>query len=395
MNIVLYAGEAKGVSSLLPICREAERSNINFWALFSNETELQFPHKDKDKFNIISNVPPQDSYWSHGLGCYLPFKPDYFLIQRAQWEPESSLVREFKSSFNCKVGLVEQNAQCITNIETVLETFNKNKFTPFIDFFFDHSEWVAETRRFNNFNGNIIITGNPKYDLNLQVQEEELDSLRSKYKISPDRKNVLITSIITHTRPAFFSKIEEFINDHPDYNFFIKPYPGEPFVAQFKNQYRPKFFIPGVTPILEELDIWGMFHLCDLHIGCGGSISYSSILLGKEYIDLSVSLGIPQAHFNFDPYLNSTGIGVEDKAALWVGSMPLNHISDIKEMIPPAYVKEACKRNQIYQEAFAAYTAHPTPATRSSLLIFFDSFNDHEAAKRILSSLIRDELSEK
>ena len=395
MNIVLYAGEAKGVGSLLPICHEAERRNINFWALFSKETELQFPHKDKDKFNIISNTSPKDSYWSDGLGCYLPFKPDYFLIQRAQWEPELSLLREFKSSFNCKVGLVEQNAQCITNIETVLETFNKNKITPLIDFFFDHSEWIAETRRFNNFNGNIIITGNPKYDLNLQVQEEELDSLRSKYKISPDRKSVLITSIITHTRPAFFSKIEEFINAHPDYNFFIKPYPGEPYSPQFKAQYSPHFFIPGVTPILDETDIWGMFHLCDLHIGCGGSIAYPSIVLGKEYIDLSVSLGIPQAHFNFDPYLNSTGIGVEDKAALWVGSMPLNHISDIKEMIPPAYVKEACKRNQIYQEAFASYTAHPTPATRSSLLNFFDNFNDHEAAKRILSSLIRDELSEK
>jgi len=393
MNIVLYAGEAKGVSSLLPIYREAERRKINFWALFSTETQIQFPNKNKDKFNIISNVGSKDSHWSETLGLYLPFRPDCLLIQRERWEPELSILQEFKYLFNCKIGVVEQNAAVFSNIETFLETINKNaymrldKTNPLIDFFFDHSSWTAETRRLDNFKGKLIVSGNPKYDINLDFGKSQIGKLREKYSVPQGTPATLVASTMSDKRYDFFNEVRRLKNISTEL-FFIKPYPGEPYLAHFKQDYDPEFIIDGVTPIFDESDIWGMFHICDHHIGTRGSIVYPTLLLKKKYTDLSFIIGGDSHWYDFSPYLEKgASSSFEFRGEIWTNTIGLNDISEIQTLIPESVIKKAEERNHHYISTFKDYVSDSSDLNHKKMLKFFDDFNDCRASERILDFL--------
>ena len=111
--------------------------------------------------------------------------------------------------------------------------------------------------------------------------------------------------------PLTFQEFEKYIDEHPDYQYFIKPYPGEPF-GKFKNEYFPNFRIKNVTPILEENHIWPMLNICDIHIGIIMSIIHTSLLLKKEFIDLSKTIGLDKKYLSIDRVMNSKNKGVED-----------------------------------------------------------------------------------
>ena len=63
---------------------------------------------------------------------------------------------------------------------------------------------------------------------------------------------------------------------------FYKPYPGEPFDPKFSNEFIPSFFLSNTQPILDERHIWGMFEICNTHVGTMSSIVHASLLKGKK-----------------------------------------------------------------------------------------------------------------
>ena len=175
MNLVIFASDAKGTSSLNSIINEASKRNINLFVMVCQDTQLRYPTHNKNKFEILTNVEDSSQQiWSQTLNTHLPFKPDWLIIQRERWEPELSIILEFKNLFKCKIGVVEQNSAFLNTVEAYLENMSKNKIVPFIDVFFDHSDFIKKQRKALGFKGKSIVVGNPKYDINLDTPIDQI-----------------------------------------------------------------------------------------------------------------------------------------------------------------------------------------------------------------------------
>jgi hypothetical protein len=135
INLVIFASDAKGTSSLNSVLNEASERGINLFAMVCQDTQLRYPTLNKERFEILTNVESSQKIWSKTLNTFLPFKPDWLIIQRERWEPETSIILEFKQHFGCKIGVVEQNAAFLNTVESYLENKSKNNIVPFIDVF--------------------------------------------------------------------------------------------------------------------------------------------------------------------------------------------------------------------------------------------------------------------
>ena len=372
MNLVIFACEAKGLSSLNSIMNEASERGINLFAMVCQETYLQHPTQNRDKFQILTNCENTNPTYSETLGVTLPFKPDWLLVARERWDPETSIIIEFKQTFECKVGLVEPNSWILGNAEIILEIQSRNRFKDIIDVFFTHSSYQKTLQKNLGFMGNMVLVGNPKYDTNLNPTDKDIQSIKSYYNVDPDRKKVLLFSLVNTNRKKLFKEFEKYVNDNPQYQFYFKPYPGEPLIPQFKNEYFPNFSIKGVTPILEESHIWAMFNVCDIHIGCLSSIFHASLLLNKKIIDFSKNLNIPSQYLEKDHILNSNNVGLEDSKSLWMRSLNITENELLKLLCDKTF--EIIKNNNNY-----------IWNSKENLLYLFDDFNDSKASKRILN----------
>lgn len=384
-NVVIFSSDAKSTSSLNSVICELNEKGHNIFVMISGSTELSYPVIHPQRFEKLTNVNSSDKIFCQSLGVNLPFKPDWLIINRERWEPESSIIQEFKSKFNCKIGLVEPNAAMFNGVEGVLETKSKNRYVPFIDVFFDHSTFISNQRKKLGFTGNLVVVGNPKYDLNLKKDEIKIKQIKNKYNVDETKKQVLLFSLINGSRKNLFNYFKQIVNDHPEFQFYIKPYPGEPFDPKFKSQYFPKFIFDNVTPILEETDIWSMFNICDIHIGAISSIFHASLLLNKRVYDISREIGMRDNIEDVNPIINSANNGIEDNADIWMRTFNLSSKNELINLLESDVIKSMCINNKvIWDLSDKLLFYNNTTSDYTELLNKFDDFNDGHAAKRIV-----------
>ena len=294
MNIAIFASDAKHASYLNSIINTGwSDPTLNIFYMLCTDTLIRYPHSHQSFYTISNNIKDPNSiihHFSNTLNINLPFKPDWLILSRERWFPEDHIIQEFKQKWNTKIALVEPNSAFINHINQFLESESKNNFVKNIDVWFDHSEFIKNQRKLLGFKGNSIVVGNPKYDQNLDVDKSELEHLRNYYNINPNKKQVIFYTFINKFRYKLFDEFIKFKNAHPEYQYFVKPLPKEPF-ENLRNEYFPKFFIEGVTPILEESHIWGMYNICDIHVGAISSVMYPSYFLDKEVHDFSSQIG--------------------------------------------------------------------------------------------------------
>ena len=385
MNVVVFASDAKGLSSLNSTINELSNRGHNLFAIICQDTQLKHPKVHKDRYQYLTNVEGDEQVYSNSLGINLPFKPDWLIVNRERWNPETEIIAEFKQRFGAKVGLIEPNAAMINGVEGFLENHSKNRFVPFIDVFFDHSQFISDQRKLLGFKGNSVVVGNPKYDSNLKVSDEDLTDLKEYYNVDETKKSVLFFSLVNSSRDELFNQISKFVKDNPDYQYFIKPYPGEPFEPQFRHQYSPKFFIDGVTPILEEPHVWGMFNICDIHIGAFSSIFHPSFLLGKKVVDLSREIGMRDRFLDTQRILDSKSVGIEDKSELWMRSFNLKSKEELADLISPDTISRVSKNNDKVWNIVNNFVYLNNNRDYKDILSYFDDFNDMNASSRIVN----------
>lgn len=392
MNVVVFASDAKGLSSLNSTINELYNRNHNVFAIITQDTQLRYPRVNVDRFQFLTNVESDEKVYSKTLGINLPFKPDWLIVNRERWNPETEIILEFKKEFGANVGLIEPNAAMINGVEGFMENHSKNRFVPFIDVFFDHSHFISSQRKLMGFRGKSIVVGNPKYDTNLNVSAEVINNLKTLYKVDESKTQVLLFSLVNSSRGELLKHFQTFVKDNPQYQFFIKPYPGEPFEPQFRKEYHPQFFIDGVTPILDETHIWGMFNICDIHMGAFSSIFHPSFLLGKKVVDLSREIGMRDRILDTSGILNSDGVGVEDKADLWLRTFNLKSIDELRKFISESTLKNISKNNNIVWNIVNDFVYSNDNKNYESILELFDSFNDSNVAHRIVNYLEKNEV---
>lgn len=383
MNIVIFASDAKGLSSLNSVIQTASERGIRIFAMITNSTQLKHPIYQQLDFQIISNVGREKVVYSKSLGVHLPFKPDWLLVSRERWNPEQGIIEEFKLNFKSNVGLIEPNSWILGSMEAKLETESRNRFKGLIDVFFTHSNHSKSQQINLGFKGNMKVVGNPKYDLNLTVSSEVKQQLQQYYKIDPNKKQVLLFSLVNSNRTNLNKLFKEYIEQNPQHQYFYKPYPGEPFDIKYKNEYYPKFFLDNCTPILEENHVWGMFNICDTHIGCISSITHSTLLLNKQYIDLSKELKIEDQYLDVNNILKKDGAGIENNVEMWLRTFKLSSPEQLKAILNPFLVEKIKISNKKVWNNLE---------NRENLLKLFDEYNDKKAANRIIKYIINENI---
>jgi len=386
MNVVVFASDSKALSSLNSTIKELAKRGHRIFAMVTQQTQLQHPIYQKQNYQILCNISRANVLQSKSLGEYLPFKPDWLIINRERWNPESDIITEFKKQFKCKVALVEPNSQMLTNPENILEALSRNRFQDMIDVNFDHSTWIKKIRQSVGIKGNFQVVGNPKYDLNVEVDPKTIDTLKEFYKIDPNKKTVLLFSILSSARPNLKVEYKKLITENPNCQFFYKPYPGEPFDINFKNDYHPNFFLPNCIPILEESHIWGMFQLCDMHVGILGSINHATLLYNKEYLDFSKQSGVRESYLDPSPIFNQ-GEGIEQNKNMWKNVLNLKSDTELKKLVTGKVMKQGEANNNIVWSTLDSYINNRSNSNKNELLKLFDDFNDKQAYKRIVNYL--------
>jgi hypothetical protein len=376
MNLVVFASDAKHASYLNSIITEAW-DRVNVFYMICDNTQLKNPISHPKSFHINHNISDPKSIWCNSLNCNLPFKPDWLIISRERWDPESRIINEFQNVFQSKIGLVEPNSAFINSVNQFLESESKNRFANVIDVFFDHSNFIKKQRKTLGFKGNIEVVGNPKHDINLNTSEDEIKYLKSYYKIDPNKKKVLFFTLQNKYRYKLFEQFKKFKDSHPEYQYFLKPYPGEPFDPLFYKEYFPQFFIEDVTPILEETHIWGMYNICDIHLGCISSVMYSSFFLNKEVHEFSKEIGSQEnLESNFDIINGSSGH--EDKLEIWLNTFDID-LENFKNLTHSDKMVSMLKENNKIWNLL-----EDCVSSNKEILKLYDEFNDNKASKRII-----------
>lgn len=379
MNVVVFASDSKGLSSLNSIIQEAGNREVNVFAMITKSTTLKHPSFHPNDFEIITNVESKQDIKSETLGVYLPFKPDWLIISRERWNPEEEIIKEFKFKFNSKVGLVEPNSWIIGSIEAKLETESRNRFKDLIDVFFTHSSHSKNQQKTLGFKGNMEVVGNPKYDINLNVDSNSLNNLKQYYKVDSSKKQILLFSLVNSNRTNLNNLFKKYIHEHPEYQYFYKPYPGEPYDPKFRKDYYPNFILNNCTPIVEESHVWGMFSICDTHIGCLSSIVHASLLLNKKYIDLSNHLDVEEEYLNIDNILKKSGVGLENNVNMWLRTFKLSSPKQLTKVLNKDLLNNIKENNKI------VWNNLDNP---EKLLTLFDDYNDNQSAKRIINYIL-------
>ena len=374
MNIVVVATDAKGLSSLNSVIQEAGKQGIPLFAMVTQSTQLKHPKYQQNHYQVLCNVESKRVLYSDSLGINLPFKPDVLIVNRERWDPESSIISEFKNKFKSKVALVEPNAWILNGAESRLETYSRNRYVKDIDVFFMGSKHGIQQQQVAGFKGNMVAVGNPKYDLNIDIPSNQVQQLRETYNAPQDKENVLLFSLVNGHRGKINEVFKQYTQDTSK-RYFYKPYPGEPFDNKFINEYKPKFFLDNTLPILDEKHIWGMFEICDTHVGVLSSIVHATLLKGKKYIDHILDLNLPEKYLDFSGIFQTTGPGLENNKAMWMSSFGFTSDSQLKALLPDSYKNEIEKTNNKVWEKLQ---------NPEELLILFDDYNDGQASKRII-----------
>jgi hypothetical protein len=126
-----------------------------------------------------------------------------------------------------------------------------------------------------------------------------------------------------------------------------------------------------------------MLNICNTHIGCLTSISHSSLLLGKTYIDLIEYLDVSKKYIDISQILKEDGPGIENNVGQWMGVFNLSSKEELRDMLNSEVVKAIKDVNQEVWESLNK---------REKLLTLFDDFNDKQASKRIINH-IQNEIS--
>lgn len=417
MNVVIYAGDNKYTKTLLPIVRELRNRDINYFFMFSDATLLKVPinrdeywydTNDRHLDNLNSDIRYNWNIQSDTLGISLPFKPDWLILARERWQPEQSIIHEFKTKFNSKIGCVEVSSHILNNIENRLEMYSRQQYPQnLIDYFFEHSEYARQRRidcMDSKYLKKSIVTGNPRF---IDITTEP-DKCIQKYNIDKTKKQILFWGVINTTRKTALKALQVLAEKTKDtHQIFYKPYPGEPYNPRFYDQFNPNFLVSNVQVIYDEDDTFSMAELCDIHIGAFSSVFNFAFYFNKVLVNLDSVCNVSFETNNLYNYFNEVRNGVEDSALFWMNIWKLKTYDEFKELVGLDRLKRFDETNQYVLELlkhstlsfdwecnFLSYKQeYSSEFHRKELIKLFDQFSfDGKAAKRIVDFITNTEI---
>jgi len=402
MNVILFASDSHYYKYLKPIHSKLISEKHSSFFLFTESNTTKFPNHNIADFNydFNSEFDFNTGIYSDSLSLDIPFVPEYLILVRDRWQPEQSIIKEFKEKFGCKIVVVELNSLLCNVIESRLEMISRTKYPQnMIDIIFDHSDFILNTRKqsmdWDKWDSSIVV-GNPCYD---DFSEGIDDAIYQKYDIDSNKKQILFFGLINMDRKIAFELLKNLTEKCGDgYQIFYKPYPGEPYLENWYSDYNPKFLVDGVQVIYDHLDIFSMYNVCDVHIGVISSVMYPSLLLNKKIVNINNFCKYLETGNNIEKYENEDTVGYNDGSAkFWMGVHKLNTLEDFRNLVDLDRVEKFKKHNSDIKKLISNCTYNydydlkflddETPKDYTELLKIFDGFNDKNASDRIVKIL--------
>ena len=214
---LIVASDERSYLDLKNVVLELKNRNLPYFFLYNDSDHKLYPSKSIEQFKYDTNIEFTDKkYSSKTLGFDLPFKPTVLLITCENWEPEKSIVWEFKQ-WGCFIGCVENSSWIYNSIKTKLELASRKSFpSNCIDVFFDHSKWALKTKaQAGWWKQKSIVVGNPRYDDFSYKKEKE--------------ENIIIVwgSMERELHPKLINIYRNLKNNYKDYKIYYKPHPNE------------------------------------------------------------------------------------------------------------------------------------------------------------------------
>jgi len=419
MKIILFASSIRSYFYLINIFFELRKRNYEVLILYSknpinsinpNEYEYQY---SEGEYKFEGNIELLPGMFVH--------EPDLFIFERERWLPEQKIIENIKKSSKSKVGLIEVNTELLQVYENIMEYHSRNQHPQNqIDIYFEQSKLSLQKRidaGFANSDKSLIV-GNPKYDsLNdFKIDFAVRKYFSEKYSLDFNRKTVLYYSNMGLGRDKMMEGLKEFYNKHnEDYNIFYKPFNHEHSIERYHKDF---VFIentdnPG-TGIFRfkdmqsiqwvdqnEIDMFYLSHIADIHIGTISSVMYFPLVLNKKVVNINNICGYENKGTDMsslfekndqDTASGETGI----PADFWKRIFKLNSDEELVEIINPVRldkfkkenieIRKMISRNTIDWDEEFEFLNKDIPDNKE-LLKYYDDFNDFNSSVRIVDEI--------
>tara|TARA_R110001606_G_scaffold375439_2_gene533730 strand:+ start:2319 stop:3437 length:1119 start_codon:yes stop_codon:yes gene_type:complete len=363
---LIIASDERSYLDLKNVVLELKNRNLPYFFLYNDLPNKLSPQSSLEYFKYDTNIPPSDNtYSSQTLGFELPFKPTVLLITCENWEPEKSILLEFKQ-WGCFIGCIENSTWNFNNIKTKLELASRKSYpSNCIDIFFDHNEWSLETKKEAGWwNQKSIITGNPKFD---------------NFKLDSTTEDVIIV-YGSMEREHHFKLLEIYKNIKeklPQFKIYYKPHPSE------EKDFNDLELISTINTQKEYLEVLSK---TSFNIGIFGSVMYYPLLLGKNIVIIDFTLSGINDELDIEAFKGH-------EFNFWQQILNFKDFSEFKDFVSDEYVLNTKKRNEqfesnlknnlIFYDTFCTFISKKS--NNSKVLKYFDKFNDKKASKRIIN----------
>ena len=355
---------------------ELESRNLPYFFLYTNSPHRISPKNNIQEFYHDTNIKSKEkTYFSQTLGMQLPFKPNVLLITNENWEPEKTILWEFKQ-WGCFIGCVENASRIYVNAKSRLELECRKAFpTNCIDIFFDHSEWAKQSKVLSGwFPSKSIVTGNPRND-NLGIKKSTNKNIIIVYgSMEREHHNTLLN--IYKNLNKKLNGWEIYYKTHPSE---IKDFPQDFNGVNILSTYEQYFEILPNTP-----------H----HIGMFGSVMYFPLVLDKNIIYIDAKTSGAEDELNIENYKGH-------EFEFWdrvfkneiVGSGGFKNFEEFHNFIGEDFLQDMKKRNKSVEKNIGDWlTSYKEDCTfiekqsdNLKALKYFDQFHDNKASERIIN----------
>ena len=357
---------------------ELRSRNLPYFFLYSNTSHRVSPQTNLEDFFHDTNIEfKEKTYFSKTLGMHLPFKPNVLLITNENWEPEKTILWEFKQ-WGCFIGCVENASRIYVNPKSSLELECRKAFpTNCIDVFFDHSEWAKESKVLSGwFPSKSIVTGNPRNDnLNLKV-----DDLIGENKI------IIYGSMEREHHNILLNIYKNLNKKLKDWEIYYKTHPSE--IKDFPQDFNN---IKTLSTYDEYFKILPKSHH---HIGIFSSVMYFPLVLDKNIIYVDAKTSGMQDELNIENYKgHEFNFWSRVFANEIVGSGGFKDFKEFHDFIGDDFIENMKKRNKSMEEHIennlVLYQKDLTFLNKKSnnynVFKYFDEFGDGKASERIIN----------
>lgn len=371
---LIVATDDRSYLDLKNIVIELRNRNLPYFFLYSNSNTRISPTTHLQEFSYDTNLEyGEENYLSKTLGFELPFKPNILLITNENWEPEKSILLEFKQ-WGCFIGCVENSTWLRSGIKGKLEIGSRKRFpSNCIDVYFEHSKKCKEVKELGGmYPHQSIITGNPRND-------------NIKYKCTNENKIIIYGSMEKEHHYNLLNIYRDTQSTYPEWEIYYKPHPNE--ILDFPNDF------DNIKVISNYEEYFNILPNSTFHVMIFSSMAYYPLILNKNLViidnkdsgvDNEDDIESYKGHeFNFwSPILNLKDF---EEFKTYIGLEFLEKTSQLNEKL-----EKDIKVNLEYYKKGIKFNEN-NYVNNKYVLKYFDEFNDNKASKRIINYLENEE----